>query len=98
MSEHEHRWGRENRQGQCDCGLCRLPDPRGLDCAGCSAYLSPGDADFDELYEAAPWWYDVEDDEEQTAAGPFDIDAALEIPVISVRRGGIRFPSKGDAA
>lgn len=87
-----HRWERENRQGQCTCGQCLLPDPRGLECADCPARLSPGDPGFDALYEAAPWWFDSDDPAENEATGgPVDVDAMLEIPVISVRRGGIRW-------
>ena len=57
--DHEHVWGRENRQGPCDCGQCRISDPRGLDCDSCQARLNPGDDDFDALYEVAPWWWDI---------------------------------------
>lgn len=60
---HDHVWVRENRAPQCDCPQCRLDDPRGLTCdhrdarddPDCNAEMRPGDADFDELYEAAPW-------------------------------------------
>jgi hypothetical protein len=52
---HEHRWEREDRQGQCDCGQCHLEDPRGLSCTGCDLQLLPEYDGFDLLYEAAPW-------------------------------------------
>lgn len=91
--EEGHRWGRENRQGQCDCGLCKLPDPRGLDCGDCSARLNPADEGFDELYEAAPWWYDLDDDEEVDRSEPV-APVNLSLPVITVRRGSIQFPAQ----
>lgn len=59
----EHRWERESRALQCDCPQCTPPDPRGLDCTDCSARLNPDDPEFDALYETAPWWWDVEDEE-----------------------------------
>lgn len=92
MSEIVHRWERENRQGQCTCAQCLLPDPRGLDCADCPARLNPGDPDFETLYEVAPWWFDSDGDAENEVVDHVDIDAMLQIPVISVRRGGIQFP------
>jgi hypothetical protein len=68
---HTHRWERENQQGQCDCSQCHIPDPRGLSCFGCPAYLKPGDADFDTLYNNAPWWWWDSDDpgEENPSSG-----------------------------
>lgn len=96
MSEHVHHWERENRQGQCGCGQCKLPDPRGLECADCPARLSPGDPGFDDLYEASPWWFDADDDLDvpSRADDVADVvDWLTLIPIIQVPRGGIRFPT-----
>ena len=92
-----HRLERDYRGPGCQCSMCENDGYRILDCSDCCAMVTrDGDENFDTLWDAAPWWYDVDvSDVPLMSAEEFHtmMSDALVLPEIQIKRGGIKWPT-----
>jgi hypothetical protein len=76
--------------------MCENDGYRILDCSDCGTTVAREGADnFDELWNVAPWWYDVDVDDSTSLMSDEKFHAmmneALTLPLIQIKRGGVRF-------